>query len=205
MKKIVLMIITLSILLNGKCQTREQHMLRKMASFFEKTIITTYPNSESSYSDFLEDFIEEHENGEKTEILSHINVKGLDNLNKKVQRKDMFHYFYRYNNLKNFKNNNSVPDSIFESFKFKYKYNAVRLSGSYLEYYLNNNNSELAQYIKQQNEAIGEISPITLSLFLKHKLNELNCRKNKELMTLLFWPYLCYKSGLDFYPNQQPD
>lgn len=195
----------LGVVLNSKSQTREQNMLSKMASFFEKTIIATYPKSESGYYDFLKDFIKEHENGETTEIISHINVKELNNLNNKIQRKGMFQYFYRYNNPKIFKNINNVPDSIFESFKFKYKYNAVRLTNSYLKYYLENNNSESAQYIKQQNESTGEISPLTFSLYLKPRLNELNCRKNKELMTLIFWPYLCYKSGIDFYPNQPSD
>jgi hypothetical protein len=201
MKKIILMLTIFSIVLNGKCQTKEQHMLRKMTSFFEKTIITTYQKSESSYSAFFEDFIEEQENGKTTEIISYVNVEELYKLNKKMKSKNMFHYYYRYDNLKNFKNINSVPDSIFESFKLKYKYNAVKLSSCYLKYYLNNNNSELAQYIKQQYETIGEISPITISLFLKHRLNELSCRKNEELITLLFWPYLCYRSGLFFYPN----
>lgn len=205
MKKFILFLTIISIVLNVKCQTKEQHMLRKMTSFFEKTVVSTYQKSDSGYSAFLEDFIKEHENNGTTEIISHINVKKLDKLNKMAQERNMFYYYYKYNKLNDFKNINSVPDSIFESFKYKYKYNVVRLSSHYLEYYLNNNNSELAQYIKQQDEALGEISPLVISLYLKPRINELNSKKNKELITLLFWPYLCYKSGIDFYPNQQSD
>lgn len=194
-----------SIVLSCKCQPKEHLMLRKMSSFFEKTLIVSYPNSESFYSSFIEDFIEENENGKITEIISNVDVYELNRINKELQQNDMYRYFYRYKKLKDFENSKNIPDSIFESFKIKYKYNVVRLSDSFLNYYFSENNSEFAQYTKQHNEDIGEISPIVLSLFLIHKTNELENRKNVELVTLLFWPYLCYKTGLDFYPNRPSD
>jgi hypothetical protein len=87
------------------------------------------------------------------------------------------------------------------NFKNKYKYNIVKFSSSYLDYYMLNNDSGMAKFIKLQQEITGEISILYVSLYLISHIEELSEKKNKEILSLLFLPYLCYNANIEFYPN----
>ena len=199
-KYLITIILIFSGIMIGNCQKKEQRLLNKMTSYFVEIINDTYQKSDSSFYYFIRDYIEEFENGERTEIVSNINIKKIEKINKKLKNTEGVNfYFYRNTEIKDFKNVKNLPDSIFDDFKIKYNYNVIKLSETYLDYYLNNNNSASSDYIKKKHEIIGELSPLTYSLFLKHRIEELKYNKNKELLTLLFWPYLCHISGLDFF------
>lgn len=204
MKKVILGLMLLFFhVFHGKCQSMELRMLKKITDFFEEAISTTYQSPDSSYYWFLSDFIKEQEDGNTTMIIANIDRNRLNNIIGDIRKKGMSSFFYGKRNMKDFQNTKAMPDSIFERFKINYKYNIVRLSDIYLKYYLSGNDSELAQYVKQQHESLIEISILSFSLYLKPRFNELVCRKNKELMALIFLPYLCYNTGIGFNPNQQ--
>jgi hypothetical protein len=194
-------ILILIVLINGlglSCnyQPREQKILNEMTSFFEELIESEYQNSDSCFFKFINDFL-----NEKTFIVPEISLKKLVSINKKLNEHNLFNYFFQNYVEKDFVNNRNIPDKEFQDFKKKYKYNTVHLSDSFLDFYFTDNNSAASKYITQQIHFTGELSPFTYSRFILTRINELEYKKNKELFVVLFWPYICYSSGINFYPN----
>lgn len=193
---IIILFLFFGLVFSCNSQTREERILKEMASFVEETINSECQNMDSSFLCFIKDFL-----NEDIKFRPKLNKKKLININKELHKKDSFSFFYQKFSKKEFVNSSNLPDSIFRDFKNKYTYNVVRISDEYLSYYLRNNNSASADYIKKQNEDIKELSPIYYSQFLIPRLSEIELSKNKELFAILFWPYFCYSSGIDFYPN----
>lgn len=198
LKKTSIIIIILFFGLEFSCnsQTREKRLLKEMASFIEETIHSKYQNSDSSYLYFLKDFLNENIN-----LSTNINKEKLIHINKELHKEKSFGFLYQKYSKKEFVNRRNLPDSIFQAFKIKYTYNVVKIADGYLSYYLKNNDSASADFFKHQYGDTRELSPLPFSLFLIPRLDELNHDKNKELFAVLFWQYLCYSSGIEFYPT----
>jgi len=176
---------------------KQSGVLKKMCSFVDKTIQSEYEKNDSSFLYFIDDYL----NGE-AEFIAHANKRKMIRINKRLHRQKIFDFIYKPKSSKKFTNRRDLADSIFKEFKIKYSYNVVRLSESYVSYYLHSNKTVSSNFIRKQQKDFNEFSPLYYSLFIKSRLTELNFYKNRELFAVLFWPYFCYMNGIDFYPKE---
>ncbi len=143
-------------------------------------------------------------------------------INKKLLERNNGYYYYYFNELIVISEENykyvkpvcdfykSIPFKIVliksiknENFTTHYEAYNVNLNpnGGFLQMLEKNKDNKFANYIIEQSLAIGEISLYDISAgFSKDEYKHwLNDEISREIVSILFWKFLCLESGSDFY------